>query len=215
MAICYKYQNYINDFIDNDIDAARKKELEEHIKVCSSCNENLKNLKLLKQSLGSLPRYKTSSTFDIVLRAKLKKEINKSSSFINLPFFPIIRPIPAFAAFTIILIFVGALIGNSLNILNKQKTTQKLIAVERAGYSENEQVEETKKAAPVNDRLKMNNYVNVVEQFPVSSNNPRNLARYEYNGGRIEKVQNDSLSRLRKKTSSRPLIRQANASVHF
>ncbi len=178
MANCYKYQEYINDFIDDDIDTARKKELEEHIKICSSCNLNLKNLKLLKVSLKSLPRYKTSSTFDIVLRSRLKKEINKSSSFINLPFFPMIRLVPVFAAFTIILIFVGVLIGNSLNILNKQKTTQKLIAVERAGYSENKLVEETKKAAPANDRLKMNNYVNVFEQFPVSSRNPQNLARF-------------------------------------
>jgi len=124
MANCYKYQKYINDFIDNDIDAARKIELEKHIKVCSSCNENLKSSKLLKQTLSSLPRYKTSSTFDIVLRSRLKKEINKSPSLINLPFFPMIRPIPAFAALTIIFIFVGILIRNSLNILNKQQTTQ-------------------------------------------------------------------------------------------
>jgi len=90
-----------------------------------------------------------------------------------------------------------------------------LIAVERAGYSEDKQAEETKKAAPTNSRLKMNNYVNVFEQFPVSSNNPQNLVRFENNGRRIERVQNDSLSRLRNNTTSKPLIRQANASVHF
>jgi len=212
---CYKYQKYINDFIDNDIDSAREKQLEEHIKVCSSCNQFLKKSRLLKHSLGTLPRYKTSTTFEIVLRSRLKKEINKSPFFINLPFFPIIRPIPAIAAFTIILIFVGVLIGNSLNILNKQKTTQKLIAVERAGYSEDKQAEETKKVAPVNGRLKMNNYVNVFEQFPVSSNYSKNLARFQYNGGRIEKIQNDSLTRLRLDKLNKPLIRQANAIVHF
>ena len=215
MAICYKYQKYINDYIDNDIEAARKKELEEHLQTCSSCSEDLKNAKLLKQSLASLPRYKTSPTFDIVLRSKLKKEIHKTSSLLNLPFFPMIRPVPAFAALTIIFIFVGVLIGNSINILNKQNTTQKLIAVENAGYAEQEETGETKQAAAEKERLRMNNYVNVHEQFPVSSTTTRELTNYESNGRRIERVQNDSLSRLKSKPAGKPLIRQANASVHF
>jgi len=215
MAICYKYQKYINDYIDNDIDAARKIELEEHMKNCSSCQENLKNAKLLKKSLASLPRYRTSPTFDIVLRSKLKKEINKSSTLLNLPFLPMIRPVPAFAAFTIFLIFVGVLIGNSINILNKEKTTPKLIAVEKAGYGEEKEAEATQQADAAEQRLKMNNYVNVFEQFPVSTTGSRDLARYEYNGRRIEKIQNDSLSRVRNNPTSKPLIRQANASVHF
>jgi len=215
MAICYKYQKFINDYIDNDIDTARKKELEEHMKNCSSCHENFKSAKLLKKSLASLPRYKTSPTFDIVLRSKLKKEINKSSTLLNLPFLPMIRPVPAFAALTIILIFVGVLIGNSVNILNKQETTQKLVAVEKAGYTEEKEAEATQQAAAAEERLKMNNYVNVFEQFPVSATSSRELARYQYNGQRIEKVRNDSLSRLRNTPASKPLIRQANASVHF
>ncbi len=214
MADCYKFQQHINDLIDENIDAVRKKELEDHLKVCSSCNENLEYSKLINRSLKSLPRYKTSSSFDIVLRSRLLKEINKSHSFINLPFLPSLRPVPAFAAFTIILIFVGVLIGNSLNILNKN-STQKLIAVERAGYTEDEQTGEANPPDPANVRLKMNNYVNVFEQFPVSANNPRDLSGIEYNGGRIEKVQNDSMLMLRNNASSRPLIRQANASVHF
>ena len=117
MAVCYKFLKQINDFIDNDIEPSDLKQLETHLQNCSSCRAYVNRYKTVKKSLAALPHYKTSQTFDIVLRERLRKEINGEKRFHFKPFvlpeFPM--RVPSIAGAGIAVVIAAFLIVNSLS----------------------------------------------------------------------------------------------------
>ena len=75
MAVCYAFLKQINNLLDDDIEPSDLKQLEAHLANCSNCRDYLERAQAIQASFSSLPRYKTSGSFDIVLREKLRNEI--------------------------------------------------------------------------------------------------------------------------------------------
>ena len=221
MAVCYTFLKHINDLLDNEISPTELQNLQTHLAGCSQCRQYLERSKQLKASFSAMPRYKTSDTFDIILREKLRSELNQEKLFkFSLPFdmslFTNYRK-PVFAAAMVVIIASGILVSRNLVDNNNRVPT---------GYADKEQISvqsnmvSTSSENQVNAQpyLKMKNYVNVREQF---SNNPGyiRMTNTERQSHSIENADpgfdNDSVRVLPQSSPSAPLIRQANATVHF
>lgn len=220
MAVCYKFSKQINDLIDDEISPTELQNLQAHLAGCSKCRQYLERSKQLKESFSALPHYKTSGTFDIVLREKLRNELKqekllKFSLPLNMSIFTNYRK-PAFAAALVVVVVSGFMISRALMYNNNQAP---------AGFAEKEQVSvqsnmvsTAKSGNQVNTQpyLKMKNYVNVREQF---SNSPGyiRMTNADRHSRSIENVDPgyDSVRVLPQSTPQAPLIRQANTTVHF
>ncbi len=214
MGDCYKYQKLINDSIDNEIDTTGKKQLEDHIKQCASCSTQLQNARIVKHSLKTLPKYKTSTSFELVLRSRLRNEMYKKPAFAPLMWLSSWRPVPAFATLGIIFIFFGYFLANTIQTNKIPTQAPQLVTSNSAAMIENNQAMVIRPAA--NDgSIKMKNYVNIAEQLPGNHPYARELSEIQSSYNRIQQVQNDTVRRVMPRNLNKPLIRQANTIVHF
>ena len=92
---CERFQEAIFDFLDGELDVVRKRELEHHLKTCSVCASFLEEIRRLRSDLKHLTPVKTSESFQVLLRERIRREIagkgRKSAPFA----FPAWRWIPA------------------------------------------------------------------------------------------------------------------------
>lgn len=109
MKDCDHYIHLFSDELDETIDPQKRTALQSHLRACSACREKLDSLRGVKNSLASLPRVKTSDSFDIVLRAKIRQEQRyQRSSSRSFSFFEFGWKTPAYAVVALLLMFVGA-----------------------------------------------------------------------------------------------------------
>jgi len=215
MADCYKFQKLINDSIDNKIDTAGKKQLEDHIKQCVSCSMQLKNALVLQRSLKTLPKYKTSASFELVLRSKLRNEMYNKPAFSPLAWLPTWRPVPVIATLGILFIIFGYFMAGMIhNSKTPVITQQPGINGANTTVLENIPAVVTQPASH-DGYIKMKNYVNIAEQLPGNRAFTRELSEIQANNSRIEQVQSDSIQKIMPRRLNKPLIRQANTIVHF
>ena len=87
---CLMFNQYLNEFIDDDLDEEIKRHFLSHAIVCKECNSNLKELKSLKNVLGNLTPVSVSSDFDNKLKdlifletARLKNPLYRFKLYIN------------------------------------------------------------------------------------------------------------------------------------
>jgi len=69
------YSKFLNKYLDNELDRKERSSLEEHFKVCATCNAELKTISLLK---GSLAGNKINSNAESFWQS-LKSRIDESS----------------------------------------------------------------------------------------------------------------------------------------
>lgn len=95
--------------LDGSLDPKNKSLLQAHLQSCTSCQTQFDSLKSMKKSLASLPRVKSSDSFDVVLHAKLRQEMRyKSSRRWSFSLFEFRWKVPAYAVVAIFLMIIGA-----------------------------------------------------------------------------------------------------------
>ncbi len=216
MAVCYQFLKHINDYIDNDIDQTDLKLLNKHMAECDECRLYVERSKAVKHSLSALPRYKTSSSFDIVLKERLRNEIKQEKtsrwSFFQFNFTNPVR-IPAMAAGAFAIVVIGLFISQPLFVSNDSR--QPAVA-EQDAFSTESIVVPASQSTTNDHSLKMRNYVNVREQFHLDGQYSNYSLQSNNASGRIERSSNnDSIRAFQSNTNDKPLIRQANSTVHF
>jgi len=75
MSPCQWFRECIFDLFDGELDIARRKELERHMKECPHCASFLNQIRILKSHLRNLMPIKTSDNFQILLREKIRREV--------------------------------------------------------------------------------------------------------------------------------------------
>lgn len=71
---CYQYEELISDYIENLLDSNSRQQFDNHQKKCSPCARKTNNIKVLHNSLTTLPVKEVSSDFDSMLRARIRIE---------------------------------------------------------------------------------------------------------------------------------------------
>jgi len=103
---CERFKNNILDFIDNELDSIRKKELRRHVEKCHDCECLVRQIRVLRTQLKSLPRIKTSENFNILLRDNIRRELAGKRKFIAARLTSPSRLLPALG-FALVLIAFG------------------------------------------------------------------------------------------------------------
>jgi anti-sigma factor RsiW len=99
---CQRFRKFIFDFIDNELDLVRKKELKTHLNSCHHCAQHEHQLRLLRSHLGNLSRIRVTEDFQVLLRNRIRRELaGKGTSFS--PWILGLRWIPAVGVLVIVL----------------------------------------------------------------------------------------------------------------
>lgn len=104
MTPCQRFRQLIFDLFDGELDILRKKELNSHLKECSQCAQFLSKLRLLRSHLRGLTPVRTSDSFHLLLRERIRREI-AGKRRITVPSFSLpTRWIPAFGLVLLVII---------------------------------------------------------------------------------------------------------------
>ena len=81
MINCDKFVSLITDYLDGTLGEQEKAEFNEHLLACKNCAPVFQRIKILRQHLKKLPSLKTSSTFEVVLRSRLRRELGRNRNW--------------------------------------------------------------------------------------------------------------------------------------
>ena len=81
MISCDRFTSLISDYLDGFLNGENKKAFEEHLLGCEACRATFQRVKLVQKHLRELPAIHTSSTFDVVLRSRIRRELERESFF--------------------------------------------------------------------------------------------------------------------------------------
>ncbi len=208
MKDCDHYIHLFSDELDETIDPQKRIALHSHLRACSACREKLDSLRGVKNSLASLPRVKTSDSFDIVLRAKIRQEQRyQRSSSRAFSFFEFGWKTPAYAVVAILLMFIGAQFQRFATMpSNPQPDTR--IALEDALNGNMNYIDPG--YLVISDVDSMSNTVRVFN-YP-NLDRAANMADYKSNRAKSDYVVRDEqLPDLREAPQNQPRIRQTSS----
>ncbi len=79
---CQRFRESIFDLVDNELDILRRKELESHLKTCTSCSRFLEQIRNLRSQCRQLSPVQVSEEFHVLLRERIRREMaGKRGSF--------------------------------------------------------------------------------------------------------------------------------------
>jgi len=122
MPDCYEFRKLINKLIDNEISFSEKKKLREHIDECVDCKKCLEKSIKMKRMLAQLPKVKTSEDFNILLRARIRREAHRERNKLFASFTLPKRTVKF--AFGIIVIMLFILIINPVHLIRNDSEKQ-------------------------------------------------------------------------------------------
>ncbi len=138
---CRNIQNLMIDFIDGNISGDMKEQIEKHLLVCKTCRDEHMKIKHLQDDLklieDEVPSEKMKSNFYAMLeqekkqlkRNKISKEEHRETKHLG-------RNFMKYAATTIILVSIGFLLGQQMQLRN---SNQEEIALLRQELNEMQQ----------------------------------------------------------------------------
>ena len=208
MAICYNFQKKISAYIEGELTGPEEDKFNSHLEKCSSCRARVSNMKMLTSNLGQLPKYKTSSTFDVELRSRIRAEMNKGS-FVNI-FNDMRTPLrmSMYATAAVIFISLGILIDqqyihNQPALLSTQSNTVNSIPLQKVQPQTN----------TVQKSFVDNRYRAKIEKRPAVDTR-KSIARDNSNALSRARIFNDDSLR-RQTTVNEPLFTQTSAVIRF
>ena len=80
---CKEVYNYFSDYLDDEISAAVKKEIEDHLNICNRCSTVFNKVYNTKTYLRDLARIKAPDNFEIRLKERIALEFVQKGSFIS------------------------------------------------------------------------------------------------------------------------------------
>ncbi len=78
---CKCYSKKVYDFIDGELKGKEKNHFEKHMEACSACSNCVRQLAALRRKLSSLPEIKTSESFHLLLRERIRRELIKKQQY--------------------------------------------------------------------------------------------------------------------------------------
>ena len=79
MIDCDKSRSMFSMYLDGEISQQQKKELDSHFKICPNCQETIRQMRIIQQSLKQMPQIKTSEGFENLLQQQIFNSEQKTS----------------------------------------------------------------------------------------------------------------------------------------
>ena len=113
MINCDKCRNNLSAFIDEETTEQESSSIKEHLQKCSKCQRQYNELNGMRSALSSLRKIKTTASFDIILRDRLRREFRKRNTRTLASISSRFRA-PAFTAAAVVVLLTGMLIGRTM-----------------------------------------------------------------------------------------------------
>ncbi len=132
---CRNIQNLMIDFIDGNISGDMKEQIEKHLLVCKTCRDEHMKIKQLQDDLklieDEVPSEKMKSNFYAMLEQEKKQlKRNKISKEEHRETKHLVRNFMKYAATTIILVSIGFLLGQQMQLRNSNQEEMALLRQE-------------------------------------------------------------------------------------
>ncbi len=82
MKSCDKFRDLFTDYVDGALSGDEKTQVDHHIQQCNECDTVLSRMAALGTRLRQMELVKTSSTFNFVLRSRIRREL-ESDTFLE------------------------------------------------------------------------------------------------------------------------------------
>ena len=79
MTNCEKFLPLYTEYLDGALSSQSKLEFDEHLHQCADCTATLRRMKAIQVRLNELPMVRTSDSFHILLRSRIRRELEKTS----------------------------------------------------------------------------------------------------------------------------------------
>ncbi len=107
--LCQKFEDLIDAFLDEELDASLKSDFETHIQTCADCREALAFAKRVHHSLSALPQQNFSRERSAAVIAEARREQAKARRAVFTSYFTrftSFRPLAAVASFAVVLLII-------------------------------------------------------------------------------------------------------------
>lgn len=104
---CRRFDDCFSDYVEGNLDPEVREETQRHLQSCYRCSAYVRRIQLLRNNLRSLTRLKTSESFEIALRGRLKREMRRESLVERILPAIVLRRAPAFGLAAVV-ILVGS-----------------------------------------------------------------------------------------------------------
>ncbi len=216
MKQCDKFKKLFSAYIDNEISNTEKNELEHHLDECPSCKSTVEQLDYTRKRIVALPHVRSNQNFDIVLHAKLRRQIRREQqSRLSLPSWETSK-LPLVATVAVLFLAMGIMLDRVFWAKSTSLPAISQIVADRQTYRSSQepivagnnvdafatQIDSTQ------NKIHVKHYVNVVEYFPNAS---------EYNGtsSYLERRAPGTETRLQSRQQSNQALIQQVSSVQF
>jgi|GEM_PF-1285112 anti-sigma factor RsiW len=116
MPSCDKFRSHFSDYLEGSLEREKKEEVDHHLEHCRECAEVLKRMDSLRAELKRLPAVHTSNAFHIVLRSRLRRELDRPGIWERLLGWLEPYRVPALASAVLILAVVSYLTLHTLQM---------------------------------------------------------------------------------------------------
>ncbi len=107
MASCERFKPHFSDYLEGTLPIHLKAEFEAHVSHCESCSSVLQRMKALRTQMQQLPAVHTSNAFHIVLRSRIRHELERPAFWERVfDSFQTSR-LPAYAAAAVLLLAIS------------------------------------------------------------------------------------------------------------
>ena len=106
---CKRVKESFPDYVEGTLDSEEKKKIDEHLRHCYHCSSTLKGVLLLRENLKKLKKVKTSENFELALRSKIQREMEKRAPLVKLREVISLRRLPVYSLVAVFLFFLGYL----------------------------------------------------------------------------------------------------------
>ena len=123
MTSCERFLPHFSEYLEGTIPVQLKAEFEAHLRGCENCRNTLHRMQMLQSRLQNLPVVRTSNAFHIVLRSRIRHELERPTLWERLIDSLQMNRIPAYAAAAVLLLAISY--GSARFFFHSGSTTQK------------------------------------------------------------------------------------------
>ncbi len=178
MISCEQFSFLITDYLDGFLGGEKKSQFEEHLMACQSCRAKMQRVKFVRGQLHEMALVHTSPTFEIVLKSRLRQELERESFFERIVNVLFLTKAPAYGLAILSLLFVSFFAVNQFFLTGHSKQLAVRSHIENASPEVAHSARVVKKKPVIEEHVRY-----VLDEVPASQNhlgiNSASLSKYQ------------------------------------
>ncbi len=187
MISCDQFSSLITDYLDGFLRGKKKSEFEEHLLACESCRAKMQRVEFVRKQLQEMSLVHASPTFDIVLKSRMRQELEREGFFEHIANALFLTKAPAYGLAVLSLLFVSFFAVNQFFLTGTSKQPAVHSHIMAASPEVAHSLAIAKKKPVVEEHVRY-----VLDEVPVSQTSQTHLG---INSASLSEYQNNQVRR--------------------